>query len=171
MPRQSQTLWLAAAICFFTASTAHGQEFAMADLPEPEATSSDTSAAVVLHVNTLVDDAISMERPGQYLNAAALYEASAAMLPQGHPDALKYLSRAGLLCYYAGDLDRALALFEEIGREATDVGNTGVAANAYERAMYVAFEQGDKPKAATLYLRSLSKEERDRLLERRKRRQ
>ncbi len=93
------------------------------------------------------------------------------ILGRSDPDALKFMSRAGLLSYYAGELDRARQLFEDVGWRATDIGNTEVAAEAYERAMNIAFEQGDKPRAATLYLRSLSAEERDKLFERRKRRQ
>ena len=58
-----------------------------------------------------------------------------------------------------------IELFEEIGKQATDVGNTEVAADAYEQAMYIAYEQGDKPKARELYLKSLSQEERDKFRE------
>jgi tetratricopeptide (TPR) repeat protein len=119
----------------------------------------------------MVADAVTLERPGHYLEAAQLYEAAASILGSGDPDAFKYLNRAGLLRYHAGELDRARELFEDIGRQATDLGNTEVASEAYVRAMYIAFEQGDKPKAATLYLRSLPEEEREKLLERRKRRQ
>jgi len=174
MSRKHQALWLAAAIGFVGAGTAFGQE------PMVLATSVnvDTLAVVVPnmefaapHAATMVADAVTLERPGHYLEAAELYEAAASLLGSGDPDAFKYLSRAGLLFYHAGELDRALEQFEDIGRQATDLGNTEVAAEAYVRAMHIAFEQGDKPKAATLYLRSLSQAERDKLLERRKRRQ
>ncbi len=175
MSRKQQTLWLAAAIGFVgAAGTTFGQE------PMVLAMSADvdTSAVIVPNMEfaapraaTMVAEAVTLERPGHYLEAAALYEAAASILGTGDPDALEYKGRAGLLCYHAGELDRARQLFEEIGRQATDSGNTEVAAEAYVRAMHIAFEQGNKPKAATLYLRSLSQEERDKLLERRKRRQ
>lgn len=171
MSRKHQTLWLVAAIgCICPASTVGAQEIAMAEQRPPEETnvaSVDTSAAVLNILGTMVDEAVALERPGHYLEAARLYEAAASMLPKGDPDSFEYQSRAGLLCYHAGELERALEVFEEIGRQATDLGNTEVASNAYERAMYIALEQGDKPKAATLYLRSLSQEERDELLKRR----
>lgn len=172
MSRKGHTLWLAVALGFSgAAGTASGQEMAMAAHPVTSVTSVDTTAATLRLVGTMVDEAVNLERPGHYLEAAGLYEAAASLLARSDPDALKYMSRAGLLCYHAGDLDRALVLFEDIGRQATDLGNSEVAAEAYKRAMNIAFEQGDKPKAATLYLRSLSQEERDELLERRKRRQ
>ncbi len=179
MSRKHQTLWLAAAIGFVgAASTASGQEFAMA-VGSAKSVGVDTSAVIAPnlmefaapHAATMVADAVTLERPGHYLEAAQLYEAAASILGSGDPDAFKYLNRAGLLRYHAGELDRARELFEDIGRQATDLGNTEVASEAYVRAMYIAFEQGDKPKAATLYLRSLPEEEREKLLERRKRRQ
>ena len=176
MSRKHQTLWLAAAIGFVgAAGTTFGQE------PMVLATSADVDTSAVIAPNlmefaapnaaTMVADAVTLERPGHYLEAAHLYEAAALIVGSGDPDAFKYLNRAGLLCYHAGELDRARELFEDIGRQATDLGNTEVAAEAYQRAMNIAFEQGDKPRAATLYLRSLSQDERDKLLERRKRRQ
>ena len=179
MSRKHQTLWLAAAIGIVGATgAASGQEIAMAERP---ATSVGVDTTTVAPPNlmefaapraaSMAADALKLERPEHYLEAAALYEAAASLLGNGAPDAFKYLNRAGLLCYHAGDLDRALVLFEDIGWQATALGNTEVAADAYVRAMHIAFEQGDKPKAATLYLRSLSQEERDELLERRKRRQ
>jgi tetratricopeptide (TPR) repeat protein len=178
MSKKHQTLWLAAAIGIAGATgSASGQEIAMA-MRAATSVNVDTTEVVVPsmeyaapHAASMVADAVTLERPGHYLEAAELYEAAASLLEMSDPAALEYRSRAGLLCYHAGDLDRALVLFEEIGRQATDLGNTEVAAQAYERAMHIAFEQGDKPKAATLYLRSLSQEERDKLLERRNRKQ
>lgn len=178
MSRKHQTLWLAAAIGIAGAtSSASAQEIAMAMRP-PTPVSVDTSEVLppnmefgAPHAESMVADAVTLERPGHYLEAAELYDAAASILERGNPAALEYGSRAGLLFYHAGELDRALEQFEEVGRQATDVGNTEAASEAYERAMYIAFEQGNKPKAATLYLRSLSQEERDKLLERRKRRQ
>jgi len=175
MSRKRKALWLVAAIGFIGAtSKAGGQEIAFADQRAPEATdvaSVDTTAAVLNIARAMVEEAVALERPGHHLEAAGRYEAAASMLAKSDPDAFKYRSRAAALCYHAGDLDRALELFEEIGKQATDVGNTEVAADAYEQAMYIAYEQGDKPKARELYLKSLSQEERDKLLERWKRRQ
>lgn len=178
MSRKHQTLWLAAAIGFIGAnSAASGQEIAMA-MPPATSVNVDTSEVLLPnmefaapHAASMVADAVTLEHPGHYLEAAALYEAAATLLGNDSPVAFKYLNRAGLLCYHAGELDRARQLFEDIGWQATNRGNTEFAAKAYERAMHIAFEQGDKPRAATLYLRSLSQEERDQLLERRKRRQ
>lgn len=179
MSRKRQTLWLAAAICVCATSTAFGQEFGISAQPATTVTGVDTSSVTTPdlmefaapYAARMVTDALELERPGHYLEAAALYEAAASILELGDPEGLKYRSRAGLLYYHTGDLDRALALFEDIGKQAADAGNTEVAAEAYVRAMHIAFEQGDKPKAATLYLKSLSQEEREKLLERRKRRQ
>lgn len=179
MSRKHQTLWLAAAIGIVgTTSATYGQEIAMAE-QSAKSVVVDTSTVIppnpmefaAPHAAGMVADALKLERPGHYLEAAALYEAAASILGTNDPVTFKYLNRAGLLCYYAGELDRARQLFEDIGWQATDLGKTEAASEAYMNAMHIAFEQGNKPKAATLYLRSLSQEERDELLERRKRRQ
>ncbi len=173
MSRKHQTL-LAVAIGIGATGTAYGQETTLAratpvdvdtlTVPNPE-------TVVAPHAATMVDEAVSLERPGHYLEAAELYEAAASILERDDPDVFKHLSRAGLLCYYAGELKRARELFEEVGTRASDLGDIPVAKVAYERAMNIAKEQGDMPRAATLYLKSLPEEERNELLERRRRRQ
>jgi len=171
MLRKHHTPWLAIAIGILGAtSTGSGQEIAVAEGPAATAMSEDPAPADLPHVETMVAEAISFERPGHYLVSAKIYEAVASILDRSDPNALNYLSRAGLLSYYAGELDRARELFEEVGWRASAVGNTPIAAAAYERAMHIALEQGNLPRAATLYLRSLPEEEREKLLDRRNRR-
>jgi tetratricopeptide (TPR) repeat protein len=169
MFRKDHTPWLAIAIGILGAtSTGSGQE--IAEAPTATATSADPMPADLPHVETMIAEAISFERPGQYLVAAKIYEAAASTLDRSDPNALNYLSRAGLLSYYSGELVRARELFEDVGWRASAVGNTPIAAVAYEKAMRIALEQGDLPGAATLYLRSLPEEDREKLLERRNRR-
>jgi len=164
MSARPHTLWLTVAIGLIAApAAASGQETLALDV--------DASTVVIPHTATMVAEAVTLERPGHYLEAAELYEAAASILGNGDPDVLKYLTRAGLLCYYAGELERARQLFEEVGIRASDLGDIPVARVAYERALNIAIEQGDMPRAATLYLKSLPDEERDELLERRRRRQ
>ena len=170
MSRKHQTL-LAVAIGIGATGTAYGQETKMAVLPEPGVANVDSAAVVLPHAVTMVAEAVKLERPGHYLEAAELYEAAASILERDDPDVLKYLSRAGLLCYYAGEPERARELFEEVGTRASDLGDIPVAKVAFERAMNIAKEQGDMPRAADLYLKSLPEEERDELLERRRGRQ
>jgi len=140
-----------------------GKEMAAAFMTASDA---DTSAVVYPHVTTMVAEAVNLERPGHYLEAADLYEASASIVAFNDPDALTYLNRAGLLSYHAGELERARRLFEEVGSRATDLGDYEVASLAYERAMHIAYEQGDLQQAADYYMKSLTDKERDALLRR-----